>query len=300
MSKVEAHEDKSTALGIQTPGLGACLASNVLKVPRYQRAFSWEDEDVNNFLVDINTAYSSGAAEYFMGSVVVQGEDQEFEVVDGQQRLTTAFIFIAAVRDFLRTKSMDGIAESLETEYLSTKETWSQTISSKLTLSVYDDSFFNAVILKREAVTPKKESHERIAAARETCYGFISKMADQHANWLDRLQGLVTFLQHKVRVIQVIVPSHANAFVIFETLNARGRDLSASDLLKNYLFGKAGDKVDQAQTNWNLMLGALEAHGARKLSLLSFGSSGLRLANLHERRTSSSRLRIASQISNRP
>src|SRR5438309_4018577 len=91
------QEDKTTALGILTPGLGACLSSNVLKVPKYQRAFSWEDEDVTNFLVDINTAYSSTVAEYFMGSVVVQGEDQHFEVVDGQQRLTTAFIFIASV-----------------------------------------------------------------------------------------------------------------------------------------------------------------------------------------------------------
>jgi hypothetical protein len=253
--------DKATALDIQTPGLGACLASNTLKVPKYQRAFSWEDDDVSNFLVDINTAYASGSAEYFMGSVVVQGQDQKFEVVDGQQRLTTAFIFIASVRDFLRSKGMDGIAASLETEYLSTRDTWTQATAAKLTLSVYDDFFFSAVVLKGENVKPQRESHERIAAAKESCWAFVTALSAQHTNWLERIQGLVTFLQHKVRVIQVVVPSHANAFVIFETLNARGKDLSASDLLKNFLFGRAGDKVDQVQVNWNLMLGALEPHG---------------------------------------
>jgi uncharacterized protein with ParB-like and HNH nuclease domain len=265
MSDGGVQVEKATTLGIQTPGLGACLASNVLKVPRYQRAFSWEDEDVNNFLVDINTAYSSGAAEYFMGSVVMQGDDQQFEVVDGQQRLTTAFVFIAAVRDFLRTKKIAGIPESLETQFLSTKDTWTQAITSKLSLSVYDDAFFTAAILKAEAVPTVKESHERLAAARARCLKFVEAIADQHSNWQERLQGLVTFLQHKVRVIQVVVPSHANAFVIFETLNARGKDLSASDLLKNYLFGKAGDKVDQVQANWNQMLGTLDAHGGEEI-----------------------------------
>ncbi|PRF47606.1 DUF262 domain-containing protein, partial [Burkholderia multivorans] len=91
----------------------------------------------------------------------------------------------------------------------------------------------------------------------QTIIGFLA----QTANWLERLQRLIEFLEHKVRVIMVMVPSQANAYVIFETLNDRGRDLSASDLLKNYLFGKAGNRLDEVQTKWNLMLGALEMHG---------------------------------------
>jgi len=59
----------------------------------------------------------------------------------------------------------------------------------------------------------------------------------------------------------VIVPSQANAYVIFETLNDRGKDLSASDLLKNHLFGRADDRIEEVQSKWNQMLGILEAHG---------------------------------------
>jgi len=60
-------------------------------------------------------------------------------------------------------------------------------------------------------------------------------------------------------------PSQANAYVIFETLNDRGKDLSASDLLKNHLFGRAEDRIEEVQTKWNQMLGILEVHGGDDL-----------------------------------
>jgi uncharacterized protein with ParB-like and HNH nuclease domain len=77
-----------STLEIKPQGLGACVGGNFLTVPKYQRAFSWDDENVANFLADVNTAFTDGAPEYFMGSVVLQGTDQKYEVVDGQQRLT--------------------------------------------------------------------------------------------------------------------------------------------------------------------------------------------------------------------
>jgi uncharacterized protein with ParB-like and HNH nuclease domain len=60
-------------LEIKPQGLGACVGGNFLSVPKYQRAFSWDDENVSNFLADVNTAFANGSPEYFMGSVVLQG-----------------------------------------------------------------------------------------------------------------------------------------------------------------------------------------------------------------------------------
>lgn len=256
--------DPLNTLEIKSHGLGACLASNFLTVPRYQRAYSWEDDNVGDFLTDINTSFNNGAAEYFMGSVVIQGADQKYEVVDGQQRLTTATILVAAVRDYLSEKGQAAIAEGLERQFLLTKDTWQQQIKPRMVLSDYDNAFFVSSILETKAVSvakPTRESHERILRAKAASRAFISGFVAQTANWLERLQRLIEFLEHKVRVIMVMVPSQANAYVIFETLNDRGRDLSASDLLKNYLFGKAGNQLDEVQTKWNLMLGALELHG---------------------------------------
>ena len=101
-SGLKKENELVSTLEIKAQGLAACVGGNFLSVPKYQRAFSWEDENVSNFLADINSAFSDGSPEYFMGSVVLQGADQKYEVVDGQQRLTTATILVSASRDFVK------------------------------------------------------------------------------------------------------------------------------------------------------------------------------------------------------
>jgi len=256
-----AENKPISSLEIVPQGLVSSLALSTLTVPRYQRAFSWEEDNVGNFLQDINTAFTNGETEYFMGAVVLQGADHAYEVVDGQQRLTTATVFLAATRDFLRQKGNEDVAASLETRFLMTRDVWSQKVQPRLTLSVYDNDFFLKCILNKEVVAPQRESHERLVTARLKCLEFLSGLANAHNDWFDRLKRLVTYMEHKARIVQVIVPNESNAYVIFETLNDRGKDLSASDLLKNYLFGRAGDRIEEVQAKWNQMLGILESHG---------------------------------------
>lgn len=256
-----AENKPISSLEIVPQGLGSSLSTNMLTVPMYQRAYSWEEENVSNFLTDINTAFSNGESEYFMGAIVLQGAEHSYAVVDGQQRLTTATVFVAAIRDFLKGKDNEPVANSLETKFLLTKDTWTQQVNPKMTLSVYDNDFFLKCILRSEDVKPERESHQRLFNARKKCLEFLAYMSMSHGDWFDRLGKLVTYMEHKARIIQVIVPNEANAYVIFETLNDRGKDLSASDLLKNYLFGRAGDRIEEVQTKWNQMLGILESHG---------------------------------------
>jgi hypothetical protein len=264
MNSVPPGSDVST-LEIKSQGLGACLAGNFLRIPRYQRAFSWDDENVSDFLADVNTAFANKAPEYFMGSVVLQGSSQSYEVVDGQQRLTTATILVAAARDFLASKGMMDVAKSLESQFLITKDIWSQEIKPRLSLSVYDNDYFLRSILQGEAMPAARESHERLLAAKGKASQFIEGIHTHFSDWFDRLGGVIQYLEHKARVIQVIVPSQSNAYVIFETLNDRGKDLSASDLLKNHLFGRADNRIDEVQAKWNQMLGILEPQGGDDL-----------------------------------
>ncbi len=84
---------------------------------------------------------------------------------------------------------------------------------------------------------------------------------------VDRLLDWVDYLDSRVRVIWVEVPDDANAFVIFETLNDRGFDLSVTDLLKNYLFGLSGDRIEETQQYWITMMGALEAAGGDEIAV---------------------------------
>lgn len=256
-----AENKPVSSLEIVPQGLGSSLATNSLAVPMYQRAFSWDEENVANFLTDVNTAFSNAEPEYFMGAIVLQGSEHSYAVVDGQQRLTTATVFIAATRDFLKAKGNNPVALSLETQFLLTKDTWTQQISPRMKLSVYDNDFFRKCILESEDIKPERESHQRLFKARNKCMEFLEALSKAHGDWFDRLSKLVNYIEHKTKIIQVIVPDEANAYVIFETLNDRGKDLSASDLLKNYLFGRAGDRLDEVQSKWNQMLGILESHG---------------------------------------
>src|SRR5207245_11805298 len=74
-----------------------------------------------------------------------------------------------------------------------------------------------------------------------------------------RLLDWVEYLRERARVIWVTVPDDQNAFVIFETLNDRGLTLSIADLLKNYLFGRSGDRIKEVQQQWTTMTSALES-----------------------------------------
>jgi hypothetical protein len=82
---------------------------------------------------------------------------------------------------------------------------------------------------------------------------------------VERLVDWIDYLRSNVRVIWVRVPDHANAFTIFETLNDRGLDLAISDLLKNYLFHLAEDRINEVQQRWISMFGAMEAMDNEKL-----------------------------------
>ena len=73
------------------------------------------------------------------------------------------------------------------------------------------------------------------------------------------IDNWITFIRDKVQVIFILVPDHADAFVIFETLNDRGLELSIADLTKNYLFGRSGSRVEESKHNWGRMSGILAA-----------------------------------------
>lgn len=106
---------------------------------------------------------------------------------------------------------------------------------------------------------PTKPSHKLILEAYDYFRKQIAKVADDAGpEWVQRLTQWVEFLQTRLRVIILVVPSEADAYLIFETLNDRGADLTIADLLKNYLFGHAGDKLDAVRDGWMQVLGALE------------------------------------------
>lgn len=252
-----------SAIAIELEGVGRILLNRNVSVPIYQRSYAWEDEHVTDLFNDIATAMSDDAHEYFIGSIVTtKNQSARAEVADGQQRLATITILLAAIRDFLYETGDKDRADAITGELLHKKDLRTLTLIPKLQLNDVDNDFFvNRVLLlpddPKRAQSLTKPSHMRIDKAGTLARDHVRRIAATR-NATETLTDLVQYLTDSVKVIWVRVPDDTNAFMVFETLNDRGLTLAITDLLKNHLFGLAGNRLSEAQTSWVSMVSALE------------------------------------------
>lgn len=262
----QLQTDSSGGIDYGLIGLGGLLRTYRLQVPKYQRDYAWDDQNVIDLLDDLAGAVEKGEARHFLGSIVLTRlGPEDLEIVDGQQRLATAFMVLCAVRDYFSSQRDTTRAESVSNKYIVTSDLKTKRVVPRLQLNATDDPFFQDHVVDRptgtkQPIKPSKTSHQRIIDAFKRVSDRVKKIAEvagSAAN--DALIKWVEFVDNGAAAIRVIVPDHATAFTIFETLNDRGIALAISDLLKNFLFAAAEDSIDQAQAYWLKMSGILEA-----------------------------------------
>ncbi|HVZ74230.1 MAG TPA: DUF262 domain-containing protein [Polyangia bacterium] len=250
-------------------GIGTELKERLLAVPVYQRSYAWTSEEVSEFWADLRDALAVETPEYFLGTIVLtRGEaTNRATVIDGQQRLATTAILLAAIRDEFRDRGDTKRRDIIQADYLSTSDLESAQEVAKLQLNSEDSVFFERRIVQAdELVLPTKDSHKLILSA----YDFLrervkSSTSEAGVAWAKRLNQWVAYLRDKAMAMVLSVPSDADAYLIFETLNDRGADLTIADLLKNYLFGHAGTKLNAVRDGWMQVLGALEISAENSL-----------------------------------
>lgn len=252
--------DAQTQIGFDQLGLGGILRGYQLVVPPNQREYAWGEREIVNLFQDFAKAIGDNETSYFLGTIVtVPRAAGTLEVIDGQQRLATTAILLAAIRDFLRD-SEPVIAEDIENGFLTGIDRAKRERIPKLRLNLDDNEFFRARVLAGEAVEPTRSSHERLAQAlteaRAQVRRIVSTVASQDQG--DVLNRWVNFIESRALAVLLRVPSDANAYKMFETLNDRGLKTSQADLVKNYLFGKADGRIQEAQQKWAVMRGTLE------------------------------------------
>lgn len=251
---------------VEDPTVANILSTDMLKIydiPRYQREYTWNQRDWANLYDDI----TQNDAGYFLGSfIVVNGtvnskmDTIHYEVIDGQQRLTTLSLLLAA----LYTRIMEH-KDSIDDDMM------------------LDDirPLRNRLILKSDKsmtrVIPQVQNHnledyrwilkEHIgldAIMQKPKFLGLRKMSKAFNYFYDRLgedvggrDGIecVRYLLDICRlvcsavVVQITVDSHADAYTLFASLNNRGVPLSAVDLIKNMLLGKVAG-VDDGQLDY--------------------------------------------------
>lgn len=247
-------------------GLGELLRGFRLRVPKYQRNYAWDDEHVVDLLDDLAGSIEKNEPRHFVGSIVLTRLSKEdLEIVDGQQRLATAFMVLCAIRDYFRDNNDTTRAEAVTSKYIYTSDLKSKDRLPRLTLNGTDNAYFQYHVVDRPktSVSPIKAStasHHRITEAFKRVADRVRKIAEVAGSAADdALIKWVEFIDGGASAIRVIVPDHATAFTIFETLNDRGIELAISDLVKNFLFAAASDDIESAETYWIKMSGVLEA-----------------------------------------
>jgi hypothetical protein len=226
-------------------------------VPPYQRDYSWTEEQWEDLWTDIADLAAGPDETHYMGALVVEGRsDREFAIIDGQQRLATLSLLALAVIDRLNELVIQGVdpddnrqrASALRARFIGEKDPASLIESSKLTLNDSDNAFYQDYLVQlREPLNPRNLSKSNKALWQ--CYTYFRRRIDawsEEAVGGEQLARLISEVAgRQLLFIRIAVDNELNAYTVFETLNARGLELSATDLLKNYLFSRLPTLADR-------------------------------------------------------
>jgi hypothetical protein len=262
---------EQTRIGLE--GLGHVLKDKKLRVPRYQRSYAWKETNVDELIADLRNALDDDRDEYFLGSIVCtlpqQGDDR-LEIVDGQQRLATTAVIIAAVRDHFLAAGDQERGQEIEQTFLAQRDLRKRDLAPRLYLNENDHEFFQQTVLTRPSdrkkdLTPCRESHRRISAAYDCAVRHIAELAKRGKDAEDIID-LLEYMVDRAKIILFALPDTQHAFVVFETLNDRGLDLAISDLLKNFLFLQADNRIGEAQNAWQTMQATIDPLGDERVT----------------------------------
>lgn len=246
-------------------------------VPDYQREYVWETEQVEQLLNDINAELgndSGQAPEYFIGSVVVcPGTASDvLELIDGQQRMTTLFLTLCAIRDRIKElgEQPPGALEP-QIAATSTDPAGRDHFRYRLDLQ-YEDSGDIIVRIAQGTVDEAEEKSTRsIANIRNAYKVTLDFLKGEFGDDTDALRAFYGYLSNKVKLIRIQTKDVTKALKIFETINDRGISLDSMDLLKNLLFMKASrDEFERLKVHWKELQDAIFAMREKPLRFLRY------------------------------
>jgi len=243
----------------------------IYRVPPYQRDYSWEVDQWEDLWNDVLDMKADPGERHYMGALVVEGtSDREFGIIDGQQRLATLSIIALAVLAHLNDLVKTGKepeenrerAVELRKRFIGDKDPASLIESSKLFLNENDDGFYQDYLVQlRTPNNPRGLSRSNSQLWK--CFRFYVDAINKEPGLAESGQELAHLLSETIArqllFILITVDDELNAYTVFETLNARGLELSATDLLKNYLFSrvKASNDLIALQRRWKALVGTV-------------------------------------------
>ena len=238
-------------------------------VPDYQREYVWTDEQVEQLMADLLDAYNTDNKKaYFLGTIVTYDSGSQFELIDGQQRLTTFFVLLCAIKKFyVNCGEQTSVIENLI--YSPTMNSEGDVINLYHLQLQYEDAGNCLELIEKGLERPNylTQSGERLFDAFKTIQDFLSERFPDIAS----LKKFVVFLLNKTSFIRIETYDISDALKIFETINQRGKGLDPMDLLKNMVFRQVDrSKFKELNMNWKSITRSLEKIDEKPLRFLRY------------------------------
>lgn len=240
--------------------------NTVYRVPKYQRDYSWNKDQWEELWQDILSVSTYAPEEdressHYLGYIVIKKTDSQsgegilnYDIIDGQQRIATLSLLTLAVIKVLEDLGHNTPAINLRQKYIGLIETKTGAPKNKLVLNINNESYYKnrlSILRDWEQVHPDRPSNKLLKKAFDF---FLNKIEENNdlKNNEDALVDLIEITLNKVIFTEMTVLNEEKAYKLFETLNARGVQLSAVDLLKNYLFSLAvnDDDLETMEDIW--------------------------------------------------
>lgn len=244
------------------------LSSHYFVIPRFQRPYSWDKSNVEDFLNDVVTESDS---DYFIGSIVCFKEGKSLlGIVDGQQRLTTITMILCALRDCFEEHDLGdsaaGIHTLIERRNIDNRAEFVLKAESSYPylhhmIQTQPSSRGDREVAASEEETTLQDSYTTIGGFLQSEIRSInddvgvpaSKKKVAIAQRLSSIRDRVL----QLKCIYIELDSEDDAYTVFETLNTRGKDLRVSDLVKNHilrLVRPSNKELDKAKDKWGEIL----------------------------------------------
>jgi len=221
---------------------------SLYKIPRYQRPYKWEGDQVEQLWDDIYSAYEDNISNYFLGSIITAKDGSSIDIIDGQQRMTTLMIFFCVLRDVFPninedSDNPDAIDKDTIENFIYYKKKF-----ERLTLLTDPQhrGDLESLIIKGSVYDLKKPYKYEIKIDEKPKYKFINTALI----FKEKLEEIgeenvgefINYFFNNVSIIRIDCIDRGFAIKLFQVLNDRGMDLTSSDLIKSFLLQKIEDK----------------------------------------------------------
>ena len=223
-------------------------------IPSYQRPYSWNDDHVIKFIEDIHESFIDERSEYFIGSLIcIDKGKEEYEVVDGQQRLTTLTLLLRAIENLLQDQDQVYFKTLLQGRFL-LRDKHGKATGPRIKIRKKEtDLYENYILQGNKSFLPEEKK-------RTYTENLFINNSDLLSDYLienlseKELPDLSTYIVENIYVVFVKTENFASSYRLFNVLNTRGLSLSQADLLKNNIFEILEEKPniqEKVESYWN-------------------------------------------------